>query len=778
MYDIRQFRRTLYAVLLLGVVGYGIALDSLAHLVIGVTLVVLHIYVTRGQRRVAIPRFLAGAIALISGAWSAAGLIMTHMTPLMAISQWLFTLLLVTMWSRQDNRAYGQMLVMSLVLIVAGAINTASLIYGLLLVGYLFLSLYCCLLFHLKIEAEQATRTSSAMRNGPGFGVTGADYRLFRRSLRRLTTIIATVSITLGLIVFLFFPRAQSPGLLMQMQMSQPAPLTGFSERLGFEQVARISQNPQVVAHVVVTRNGEPVRLPVLYLRGVTLDVYSGESSSAEGLNWQWLRSQRLTSTSDIVSSSLAATRLPEVSAPGDLEQSILLQPTGSTALFVLDGVSSLRLNQPSDLVYNAADGTIRLSSLQQSSVQYTAVSTGEPPAYVAPSDTGARPFATPRIWRSAELATVPEESVIAPRIAEYARRADVCGADGKGRTLAKLRGPTRIPHPLDATIAENIVQHFQKTFRYTLDLSDAKRHPHTDPLEAFLYQDRRGHCEYFAGAMALLCQSLGMDARVVIGFRAGMEDYNRLGGYFVIRQSHAHAWVEVLTLQGWKRFDPTVGGDGYTSALPGHGILRRLSDLVDYLQYKWATSVVTYSNQNRADILQHLDSFFTESTSRSRETAQRVKDYLLSERGYILSSRVLSAGIAGSILVLLAAITIFLAEKRRMYRRAERIGLGNLPAQRRLRLARQLAFYDDLLLALSRQRIHRDAHQTPLEFAQSLTYLPADAYQQVNGLTRIFYRIRFGEQRLSAPQRRNLHQIVVRLSHSLGRATGNVIIR
>src|SRR3712207_8589126 len=53
--------------------------------------------------------------------------------------------------------------------------------------------------------------------------------------------------------------------------------------------------------------------------------------------------------------------------------------------------------------------------------------------------------------------------------------------------------------------------RHLQTQFSYTLDLTDARKIIEgQDPLVAFLYDLKRGHCEYFAGAMALMCQSLG----------------------------------------------------------------------------------------------------------------------------------------------------------------------------------------------------------------------------------------------------------------------------
>src|SRR4029078_13290968 len=79
------------------------------------------------------------------------------------------------------------------------------------------------------------------------------------------------------------------------------------------------------------------------------------------------------------------------------------------------------------------------------------------------------------------------------------------------------------------------------------------------DPVVAFLYDLKRGHCEYFAGAMTLMCQSLGLQARLVVGFKC--DEYNGMTHSYVVRQSHAHAWVEVLNDKfEWVSFDPTTG--------------------------------------------------------------------------------------------------------------------------------------------------------------------------------------------------------------------------
>ena len=78
-----------------------------------------------------------------------------------------------------------------------------------------------------------------------------------------------------------------------------------------------------------------------------------------------------------------------------------------------------------------------------------------------------------------------------------------------------------------------------------------------SDGLESFLFNRKVGFCEHYAGAFASLMRLANVPARVVIGYQGG--EYNRHGGYMIVRQSHAHAWAEVFfDGTGWQRVDPT----------------------------------------------------------------------------------------------------------------------------------------------------------------------------------------------------------------------------
>ena len=80
-------------------------------------------------------------------------------------------------------------------------------------------------------------------------------------------------------------------------------------------------------------------------------------------------------------------------------------------------------------------------------------------------------------------------------------------------------------------------------------------------PLESFLFSDKVGYCQQFAGAMALLLRMGGVPARVAAGFTQGT--YDPATGRWIVTDLNAHAWVEAwFAGYGWVRFEPTPRAD------------------------------------------------------------------------------------------------------------------------------------------------------------------------------------------------------------------------
>jgi transglutaminase-like putative cysteine protease len=98
------------------------------------------------------------------------------------------------------------------------------------------------------------------------------------------------------------------------------------------------------------------------------------------------------------------------------------------------------------------------------------------------------------------------------------------------------------------------IEQHLRTEFEYTLDVEPASD---ADALLEFLRVSRRGFCQQFATAMAILVRELGYPARVAVGYREGTAN----GNTYLVQSKEAHAWVEVyFEGYGWLPFEPTPG--------------------------------------------------------------------------------------------------------------------------------------------------------------------------------------------------------------------------
>lgn len=96
-----------------------------------------------------------------------------------------------------------------------------------------------------------------------------------------------------------------------------------------------------------------------------------------------------------------------------------------------------------------------------------------------------------------------------------------------------------------------------QDWFHANFQYDTAWRKRDADPLKQFLLEKTPSHCEFFAAGMTLMLRSQGIPARYVTGFM--VYEKNGPGGYTVIRDEHAHAWVEAwLDHRGWVTCDPT----------------------------------------------------------------------------------------------------------------------------------------------------------------------------------------------------------------------------
>ncbi len=138
-----------------------------------------------------------------------------------------------------------------------------------------------------------------------------------------------------------------------------------------------------------------------------------------------------------------------------------------------------------------------------------------------------------------------------------------------------------------------NSIMEFLKNYEYSI-----RELPRgNNPIEDFIFNTKKGNCEYFATTMALMLRIKGIPARVVGGFKGG--SYNPLGGYYLIRASDAHLWVEAWLNGFWKRYDPSSGR-----------IVRYKESFVfNFLDYFWNKFVIAYDFKTQLHLLSNLKS-------------------------------------------------------------------------------------------------------------------------------------------------------------------------
>jgi protein-glutamine gamma-glutamyltransferase len=354
-------------------------------------------------------------------------------------------------------------------------------------------------------------------------------------------------SIPLVLLFFVGLPRATAP--LWRAAPSISGQVSGFSDHVSLGDIGRIAESNAIAFRVEFPKRAGPLS-PVPYWRGMVFE-------ATDGVTWQ----ERPHAQDEPPSTPVAA------SGPGEtVVQLVYLEPNGERALFGLDRIGLVTGDQVGSAVVR--DGAAFATQPITQRIRYTVLSDPAPFAQAA-LDPGSR---------AADLA-VPEG--LPPVVANTA--AAVVGAETDPNRKAQL-----------------LLQHFQ-TGGYTYSLNPPQGSGH--PLEVFL-TTKIGYCEHFASAMALMLRTVGVPARMVVGYLGG--DFNPTGNYYLVSQRSAHAWVEAYVGGGWLRLDPTPADQGPGSPT-AKGRVGSAMLLMDALRHKWDTMVLGYDLGKQAGLFRSL---------------------------------------------------------------------------------------------------------------------------------------------------------------------------
>ncbi len=292
-------------------------------------------------------------------------------------------------------------------------------------------------------------------------------------------------------------------------------------------------------------------------------------------------------------------------------------------------------------------------------------------------------------------------------------------------------------------------------TDRLAFEYSLTRRpEPGPDSVYRFLTSERYGHCEYFASAACAILRAAGIPCRLAAGFLALEFDAEKAA--YSVSASDAHAWIEIYTEEfGWIALDPT----------PAQSLLNRESpkepktqppEKTDPPKAEPPTPVdkpsvdnkprdpfEAYSGESQAEFLRNSSESVRKAVADTDAALRPLTSWM---PGFLPDSGIwrLVLLAIGPALVLLTWLWHGGRRRRQERRVLEEMGLPESEARKR-------GIYAQLLLLLAEHGHHKQASETPREFARRVVEKAGAGFEPLQPLTELFYRARFSLTKAAA---------------------------
>ncbi len=601
---------------------------------------------------------------------------------------------IVRLATRRGAAHDQQVIVLSLLHLIAGTVLGGGLGYGICFALVLIVAPAALVLSHLRREVEGNYRQGARDRTGLPVDVPRIlrSRRVVGRTFLMTMCMLSVPIFIFTAILFVFFPRVGLSLLLVDNQRSDR--IIGFTDKVELDGFGKLRDNPTPVMRVTLDPMPDPPPEQIaLHLRGSSLDKYDGRG---------WSRTDDVRRP-DGGGESLILLEPPRAPASNAPTMAIDLEPIDPPVLFLPPDAVAFRLNA-SGVVINAQppstlrgpDGEFRYHT-DERGIRYTVYRSKAGRASFAKLDDRDRYLQLP--------------SNLSARIRALA---------AEWTTEATT----------DEEKAKAIEQHLREDFLYDPESPSGGT---AEPLDHFLFESKRGHCEFFSTAMAVMLRTVGVPTRNVMGFGAGT--FNKMGGFYTVRQGDAHSWVEAyIDGKGWVTFDPTPSVGALPQ--PRSKFWATIYDFFEATSERWRRHIVSYDLHQQYDLLRRFSG----------------KDKAEAERSGRNRTIYWVIGIAA-----VGAVAIYVATRRARLRVARPASVE--PRSRSL--LRATAIYESLEAALGSKGIHRPPGTPPLRHAENLVASSHPLAQDVLDITQVYLAIRFGNMPLTAETSQDLERRV-----------------
>jgi transglutaminase-like putative cysteine protease len=631
-------------------------------------------------------------------------------SPLDVAVEFAALLQIVRLATRRGAAHDQQVIVLALLHFVAGTVLGGGLTYGICFLGFLVVAPGALVLSHLRREVEGNYRQGARDRTGLPVDVPRIlrSRRVVGRGFLAATCLLSVPILVFTTALFVLFPRI---GLsLLLLNHPRAGRMIGFSEHVDLGEVGVLRDDPTIALRFEVKGVAEPppTRL-TLRLRGTAFDAYDGRA---------WARTQAAHPKADATASdTYAIFRGPDIAR--DRVVAFDLEPIDPPVVFLPPRAVAVRAKPPAQILLGeplaiqpGAEDELRYTGSDARGLRYD--------VYIA-ADSETLPQELSGIERARHLAL----PLLPERISELAHH----WTDHLSSPEAK---------------AAALEDHLRREFIYDLHSSSQGK---PQPVDHFLFDSKRGHCEFFSTAMAIMLRMVGIPSRNVTGFVGGT--WNRFGRYYAVREGDAHSWVEAYiddpVRHGWRTFDPTPPSGAQPLEPPG-GAYYYFRDFIEALSQRWNTYVVGYDLRKQVRLFDEL----TRSYHKLRAKAGM-------DRGPLDK---LTRGPVVAALLLCALALAYAAWKRQQRKdKTPRPQDPRRPADPGGEAAALL--YRSLETALNFHGISRPPATPPLRHANELGAKAHPLASEVVSLTHTYLEVRFGGAPLTESARRDFERRV-----------------
>ncbi len=466
---------------------------------------------------------------------------------------------------------------------------------------------------------------------------------------------LVTVGILIGSFL-LFFILPRTARAAMSRFIPEGMHITGFSNEVKLGAIGQLQQRRTLIFHARIGVANPPIDGRRLKWRGAALSQFDGK---------RWWNRERRQELVKVEHKLLRTGSLHHEGRPGRrFHYDVQLAGISSDALFFAGSPEFISV--PAPFLYRVNGNNYRLPTATWERLRYEA-------------DT----------FLDAEQA----DGALGLSEAERQEHLELPAMDN--RILALSQQATGGVHS-SLGQARQIELWLRKTYPYTLELPATEP---VDPIANFLFDRKKGHCEYFASSMAVMLRLNGIPSRVVTGFQGG--ELNPVSGWYQVRASDAHSWVEAwFAGHGWVAFDPTPNAPAPSVASFGKGF----GDYLDATELWWQDWIMNFDSDRQSNLTYRM-----EMASRALSLPSMKPPNFNKPEWPLWGFPVLVFLLA---LFSMPYLKRWFLAKRQLRRMRQGLATQSDAA----------AIYQQMLQLLERKGYRRDFHQTPLEFSRTLS--------------------------------------------------------